>query len=198
MDNITPLGKGWKRKGEIAQELRCTKRTITNMVNRGELEKTLIEGTPWFRFPENGTERKGEETGGGNDVSSLNNQSITQRKGAETEAGNEVGNSRKEERKCFPGGRSINFETLYLEEKQKGLELHTEIHLLRSELAEVREESVSFRVLLTEANTALLHVERENSRLQSQNDALQRALKQRTMFQSLLLWLKSFWNKRVR
>lgn len=198
MDNITPLGKGWKRKGEIAQELRCTKRTITNMVNRGELEKTLVEGTPWFRFPENGKERKGAETGGGNDVSTLENQELMQRKGAETEAENEVGNSGRGERKYFPGERSINFETFYLEEKQKGSELRTEIHLLRSELAEVREEAVSFRVLLTEANTALLHVERENSRLQSQNDALRRALEQRTIFQSLLLWIKGFWDNNVR
>jgi len=49
MDKVTPFGKGWMRKADLAAHLSVHPRTINNMVNRGEALRTELHGTVWFK-----------------------------------------------------------------------------------------------------------------------------------------------------
>lgn len=190
MTKVRPLGRNWMRKQELASALGVSTRWISKLVHRGEVERVLIDGTPWFRP----REQEQGELEVGTPSNTFDNQPVKGGNSAPKKSpkqGGTVGTMGTEEQFSYHLDLQINFEELYREEKQKALEARDEIRTLNHELVDVRDENAALCTELSRTQTEL-------AQLQRQNEALLRALEQRTLVQGLLLWLKNFWTRFTR
>lgn len=57
------IAEAWMRPAEMATRLGVTERTVRNMVNRGELQRTEIDGKAYVRAASGNAERRSEDSG---------------------------------------------------------------------------------------------------------------------------------------
>ena len=165
MSKIHHLYPNWLPKSALAHKLGVSERTIYARWKRGELLRQEVEGEIlWAEIPEEG--RKEAEEGPS---------FLSSHAGSEAEEGR--GSSPSSAFKKEPlEARWV----LLLEQKN-------------SSLVQLEKEKAALQVELTRSQEALVQTSRERDMLQRQNEALLRALEQRTLLQGLLLWLKDFW-----
>ena len=170
MSKIHHLYPNWLPKSALAHKLGVSERTIYARWKRGELLRQEVEGEIlWAEIPEEG--RKEAE-----EASSF----------LSPHAGSEVVEGRG-------SSSSSAFKKEPLEAKWVLL-----LEQKNSSLVQLEKEKSALQIELTRSQGALEQACRERDVLQRQNEALLRALEQRTLVQGLLLWLKGFWTRFTR
>lgn len=138
------------RRREIARELGVSVRTITNMVQRGEVERVELDGVVWFRsFP-----GKGQES----NVSHLDERMNT---------GDENG---RERANTFPRNWENNQERAHLVDELE--QARAALDEQRERADELQQQIGELRIELVRAETSLVHMTQER-------DALRRVVEQR-------------------
>lgn len=165
MSKIHHLYPNWLSKSALAHKLGVSERTIYARWKRGELLRQEIDGEIlWAEIPEEGR-KEAEE---GPSFSSIH-------EGPEAEEG------RGSWASSAPKKEPLEAKWVLLLEQKN------------SSLVQLEKEKSALQIELTRSQGALVQARRERDALQRQNEALLRALEQRTLLQGLLLWLKSSW-----